>query len=58
MAPRDEPIKIDLDPEQALRALPQVDPESDPVAGEGATEEAVDAAEQEAQTPEDTTNEG
>jgi hypothetical protein len=35
-----------------------VDPDSDPVAGEGVTPEAVDAAEQAAQTPEDTTNEG
>lgn len=58
MVQRDEPVKIDLDPEEALRALLQVDPDSDPVAGEGVTQEAVDAAEQETQTPEDTTNEG
>jgi hypothetical protein len=28
---RDEPIKIDLDPEVALRALLEVDPEDEPV---------------------------
>ena len=28
---RDEPVKIDLDPEVALRALLKVDPDSDPV---------------------------
>jgi hypothetical protein len=28
---RDEPIKIDLDPEVALRALLKVDPDSEPV---------------------------
>jgi hypothetical protein len=30
----------------------------EPVAGEGVTQEAVDAAEQELEIPEDTTNEG
>jgi hypothetical protein len=33
-------------------------PEPRPVAGHGVTQEAVDAAEQELETPEDTTNEG
>lgn len=28
---RDEPVKIDLDPEVALRALLQVDPDAPPV---------------------------
>jgi hypothetical protein len=28
---RDEPIKIDLDPEEALKALLKVDPEAEPV---------------------------
>ncbi len=46
----DEPVKIPLDPEDALRALLQVKPDGSP--------EIVDAAEQELQTPEDTTNEG
>jgi hypothetical protein len=36
MAPKpdpkyDEPIKIDLDPEEAFRALMKVDPDSEPV---------------------------
>ena len=30
-AERDEPVKIDLDPEVALRALLKVDPDSEPV---------------------------
>jgi hypothetical protein len=28
---RDEPVKIDLDPEAALKALLKVDPEAEPV---------------------------
>jgi hypothetical protein len=28
---RDEPVKIDLDPEDAFKALMKVDPESDPI---------------------------
>jgi hypothetical protein len=28
---RDEPVKIDLDPEEALKALLKVDPEAEPV---------------------------
>jgi hypothetical protein len=28
---RDEPVKIDLDPEDALKALLKVDPDSEPV---------------------------
>ncbi len=31
LAARDEPVKIDLDPEVALRALLEVDPDSEPV---------------------------
>lgn len=27
----DEPVKIDLDPEEAIRALLKVDPEAEPV---------------------------
>jgi hypothetical protein len=27
---RDEPVKIDLDPEEALKALLKVDPEAEP----------------------------
>lgn len=34
------------------------DPEIEVVAGDGITQEAVDAAMQEAETPEDATNEG
>lgn len=34
------------------------EPEVEPVAGDGITQEAVDAAIQESQTPEDATNEG
>ncbi len=37
---------------------PVVDPDTVPVAGKGLTQGAVDAAEQELETPEDTTNEG
>jgi hypothetical protein len=32
---RDEPIKIDLDPEEAVRALMKVDPDSKPVEDDG-----------------------
>jgi hypothetical protein len=32
--------------------------DAEPVAGDGVTQEAIDAAEQELETPEDTTNEG
>jgi hypothetical protein len=28
---RDEPVKIDLDPEEALKALLKVDPQAEPV---------------------------
>jgi hypothetical protein len=31
LSERDEPVKIDLDPEEALRALLQVDPDAPPV---------------------------
>jgi hypothetical protein len=31
---RDEPVKIDLDPEEALKALLRVDPEDEPVPAE------------------------
>ncbi|MEO6468073.1 MAG: hypothetical protein ABIP21_03150 [Acidimicrobiia bacterium] len=34
------------------------EPEVEPVAGDGITQEAVDAAMQEAETPDDATNEG
>jgi hypothetical protein len=43
-------------PEPSERA-PSVEPDG-PIAGKGVTQEAVDAAEQELETPEDTTNEG
>jgi hypothetical protein len=51
----DEPVKIPLDPVNARRASLQVDPDAEPVAGEGVTQEAADSATQ----PEaDGTNEG
>jgi hypothetical protein len=37
---RDEPVKIDLDPEVALKALLKVDPEAKPAARESAKESA------------------
>ena len=38
LAERDEPVKIDMDPEEALRALLQVDPDSEPVAADDDTQ--------------------
>jgi hypothetical protein len=32
---RDEPVKLPLDPDEALRGLLRVDPESEPIASDG-----------------------
>ena len=44
------------DPQPGTKASDE--PDVEPVAGDGITQEAVDAAIQESQTPEDATNEG
>ena len=45
-----------IDPQPGPNAIDE--PDVEPVAGDGITQEAVDAAIQESQTPEDATNEG
>jgi hypothetical protein len=53
----DERTKIDLDPEEAMRALLKVDPKSEPVVDD-VPDELEDAARQETEYSADETDEG